>query len=412
MKTKSKFLICLMLVCFMAVTCTDDLSVARADADAPIDDELPIEPPKLWNPDPWDFEEGVYIAGYSAGGVAPGGVASVLGGSALQHLATSEEAWASNAIDVFVSGNDVYVAGWDDRGWDPGDIGHGVACATVWKNGEAQYLTELDDEEEYLVDSRANAVFVWNDDVYVAGSQTKVGYGDPGPFWYYNAIIVESKAMVWKNGEPQTLSALEGKSAGANSVFVSDGDVYVAGFEGSNAILWKNGTRQMLFAGTNATSVFVVGTDVYVAGITAGSGSTSAVVWKNGVPQYTISDSNYASSVFVVGADVYVAGSRLGFKHCDRYPICSFNIAMVWKNGESYPLSVPQQPQDLNEIASSNCYSVFVSGDDVYAVGMSSFDYNSGSTAGGSEIPVIWKNGTPQRLSGLVEWPSALFVRK
>jgi len=70
-------------------------------------------------------------------------------------------------------------------------------------------------------------------------------------------------ATLWKNGIPQRLS--DGKNgAGAESVFVSGKDVYVAGDEGlffdNVATLWKNGIFQSLSDGSKkarAKSVFV-----------------------------------------------------------------------------------------------------------------------------------------------------------
>jgi len=74
----------------------------------------------------------------------------------------------SVANSVFVSGDDVYVAGQDMRD----------ECATLWKNGIPQYF--------YNDNSAAASVFVSDNDVYVAGNLDRVG-------------------TLWKNGEPQRL---------------------------------------------------------------------------------------------------------------------------------------------------------------------------------------------------------------
>jgi hypothetical protein len=64
--------------------------------------------------------------------------------------------------------------------------------------------------------------------------------------------------MLWKNG---TATALSGNNdAYGNAVFVFNNDVYVAGQDSARAMLWKNGTANLLSNGTNfgnAFSVFV-----------------------------------------------------------------------------------------------------------------------------------------------------------
>ena len=212
-----------------------------------------------------------------------------------------------SAHSVFVSGNDVYVAGNQNDN------------ATLWKNGVVQQLSKQAGE--------ANAVFVSGNDVYVAGCE-------------------DGFAKLWKNGIAQNLT--DGKDWGcAYSVFVSEKDVYVAGVEDGKAKLWKNGVAQNLTAGSSANSVFVSGNDVYVAGDESGV----VKLWKNGIPQ-NLSNKNedymFAHSVFVSGNDVYVAGSTEGYR------------AKLWKNG------VEQKLTDKN---GSAAYSVFVSGNDVYVAG-------------------------------------------
>jgi hypothetical protein len=93
---------------------------------------------------------------------------------------------------VFVSGNDVYVAG---------SIVEGIylSGATVWKNGVEQKLNE-----GYRSGS-ARSVYVSGNDVYVVGR--------------YNDSQDRSFAALWKNGVRQNLTD-GSKNAWANSVFV------------------------------------------------------------------------------------------------------------------------------------------------------------------------------------------------
>ena len=142
-------------------------------------------------------------------------------------------------LRYIVSGKNVYVAGYE---WN----------ATLWVNGVAQKLTD---------GSSANSVYVSGNDVYVVGD------------YYYDEVYSEAK--LWKNGVEQNLSKNVGtyKMEYTTSVFVSDSDVYVTGYDldfdqgvyDSNqkgfAKLWKNNVVQNLSNGTRhaeANSVFVV----------------------------------------------------------------------------------------------------------------------------------------------------------
>ena len=104
---------------------------------------------------------------------------------------------SAQGVSVSVSGNDVYVAGYQKEG--------NKQVATLWKNGVASYLTNGNE------DAIAFSVFISGSDVYVAGWDGR-------------------KAMLWKNGTATNLTNGE-KVAQAYSVFVSGNDVYVGGYE-------------------------------------------------------------------------------------------------------------------------------------------------------------------------------------
>lgn len=185
-------------------------------------------------------------------------------------------------------------------------------------------------------------------------------------------------AKIWKNGVERNLTGTTGK-ANAYSVFVSGSDVYVAGYEGNNARLWKNGEIQNLTDGVGAFSVFVSGGDVYVAGIGRNGTTNVAKVWKNGSLLYNLSDGTRnagARSIFVSGDDVYVAGYESNGTR---------NIAKVWKNGIAQNLT--------DGTRDAQALSIFVSGSDVYVAGYDRNINGTGSTA------KYWKNGNVQNLT-------------
>jgi hypothetical protein len=258
--------------------------------------------------------------------------------------------YGAYANSVYVSGNDIYVVGWDDNAST-----RSTRTAILWKNGVAQ---KLSDEPTYAYAS-ANSVYVSGNDVYVAGSDD---YG----------------AILWKNGVAQRLPG----GGSAPSVFVSGNDVYVAGSGwdasgNSVAIVWKNGVAQTLSSGaySYANSVFVSGEDVYVAGRKSGEG---AILWKNGVAQ-TISSKadSYANSVFVSGKDVYVAVTIKDER------------AILWTNGVTQTL-------DMDVVS-----SLFVSGKDVYITG---WEFSPPYSY------FLWKNGEVQDLGNSCE-VNSVFVK-
>lgn len=105
----------------------------------------------------------------------------------------------ANANDVAVSGNNVYVCGFDTK--------NGISVATLWKNG---FATSLIDGKNISV---ATSISVDGDDVYIGG---------------YEQISENLFVPVlWKNGEKQIIS--EGNLHGYKVLTcASKGDLYVS----------------------------------------------------------------------------------------------------------------------------------------------------------------------------------------
>ncbi|WP_160143714.1 hypothetical protein [Chryseolinea soli] len=213
----------------------------------------------------------VYVAGQENHGAGIGFKAKVWKNG----VATTLTASSGAAHSVFVSGNDVYVAGWEEitTGW----------VAKVWKNGVATSLSPVDQR------AYGHSVFVSGNDVYVAGQ-----------YWNGTTYLI----CVWKNG---TLEIIDPNTPGSDvsSIFVSNGDVYLVGNEirnnAYNAKVWKNGTGTFLSssAGSDAKSVYVYDGDVYIAGWEYDSdGKQVATLWKNGVASPLATDA-FAYSVIV-----------------------------------------------------------------------------------------------------------------
>jgi hypothetical protein len=124
----------------------------------------------------------------------------------------------SNAVDIKVVGNDVYVAGYKYSTI----LGHTVA--TVWKNGVAIALSSAP--------SWAYSIDVANGTTYVCGEVKDLSN--------YNLI-----ATYWKNSQETQLTSSNSYAAG-NCIKVNGSDVYIAGYNDDQACYWKNGVINLL----------------------------------------------------------------------------------------------------------------------------------------------------------------------
>jgi hypothetical protein len=311
--------------------------------------------------------QGVYIAGYEKVGEE---TRAVLWNEGIKQYLSNT---ISSASSVFVSGNDVYVAGYEG------------ASAVVWKNGVKQELHYGNDT------TRAYSVFVFENIVYVAG-QAYISSGQQQ----------QGTALLWINGAAQALTDKIYGIASASSVFVSGGHVYAAGVidptnnttNKSYAVLWIDGQTILLSNGRildRANSVYVAGNDVYVTGWLDSGG----VLWKNGEPQSQNAERNFFNnSVYVAGNDVYVAG-----RHTESLSNGDlFMAATLWKNGVRQVL-----PHDNNSYhAGSSAECIYVTGSDVYVAG-NDHGYGDRSRA------MLWKNGEKHRLSDVESYAFSVY---
>jgi hypothetical protein len=205
-------------------------------------------------------------------------------------------------FSITASGNDVYAAGYEGS--------FGTPTPVLWKNG-----VEVKNALPSLNYARANFVVASGTDLYVAGfTTTKTG---------------KTAAMYWKNGTTVYLTDST-QNANATSIHVSGNDVYVSGSEdGQSPFYWKNGKRIAMDAapGTfTGTSIYVNGTDVHVAGTLLSGSVTTVQYWKNSTRQILTPalDFEYINrtGAFIItgkGSNIYLAGttSQTGY----------------WKNG-------------------------------------------------------------------------------
>lgn len=198
----------------------------------------------------------------------------------------------------------------------------------------------------------------WEDiyeDIYFLGFP--VGQENKTPYYYNNN---QAYPLEYNN-----LNA----SVMLSDIVVASGDVYVTGnrnkdlsaiYSPVKALLWKNGEQLELHTPENtqeeATAVFVSGNDVYVSGsyVPADGGKRIGAVWKNGDP-FMITNGNKETKfedLFVSGDDIYAVGYEK-----EQGEV----VARYWKNGNAVTLS----EMGITTYAKS----IVVDGADVYTLG-------------------------------------------
>ena len=223
---------------------------------------------------------------------------------------TDGSKWAI-ATAIAVSGNDIYVAGYEQ-------VGSNYQTASIvklWKNGNVVNLTDGSKHAE------ATGIAVSGNDVYVVGYEY-----DNENLFNANTCI----AKYWKNGVEADLSN------GAyfeypQSINIVGNDVYIAGYASDGtyeyAKYWKNGSPVMIPGDAHATAMAFSGNDVYVVGIDFNFfANRNAIIWKNGDSTILRDDpyETFANGIAFVGKDMYVIGSE--------YTGSQF-VAVYWKNG-------------------------------------------------------------------------------
>ncbi|WP_422349714.1 IPT/TIG domain-containing protein [Flagellimonas sp.] len=249
---------------------------------------------------------------------------------------------ATQAGSIFVHNSDVYIAGESVNENGPYEF------ATVWKNGVPMHLSSG------LSYAEARSVFVEAENVYVAGRE-----------WENTDV-----SKVWKNGELLYTLTDGTYSSRVHSVFVDDGDIYVAGYESVESVdvakVWKNGIPADLSKNGNAHSVSVYDDIVFAAGFE----SNFATVWTNGSSNTLTNGLNLAmaNSILLDGRKVYACGfERIG----------EGEIAILWENGTRTNLTEGVGHADAN--------SIFKHSTNIYVAGWEQI--------GNMDVGKVWKNG-------------------
>jgi len=334
----------------------------------------------------------VYVAGYDVN--AQNQLVAVYWKNGIEIKLPSGQATKCLARAVFVSGNDVYVAG---------AIG---TQACYWKNG---VIVGLPSELDTL---QATSIYVANGNVYVGISQ---------PLMYESQKIHPAEYVVVtpKGQQGYGISVIYEAQVQASGISVSGTDVYTSGSFGQRggtdfgaeydlpqACYWKNGNLVQLpftsymnnialtttdVINSTANAIAVSGNNVYVAGGVGasypndneGNFANYPAYWVNGTPhmpgEQTVGNNiqtyplGTGTSICLSGSDVYMGGRAY---QGTNYSAC------YWKNDGSATF-MPRQ----GDYSDGNAISV--SGGDVYMAGT---DYKDSPQE--SYTACYWKNGT------------------
>jgi hypothetical protein len=351
----------------------------------------------------------VYVAGYE---VNSSGSTAVYWKNGTEVKLQSGLSTKCLAKAVFVSGNDVYVAGASGSQavyWKngvlvglPSELDTLQATSICVANGNVYvsisqqviYEAQRTHPAEYVVINSAgvqtghglgndpqtvlSGIAVSGTDVYASGNISNIGGTDFGVQYFL------PQANYWKNANPVTLpfssymnnialttSAIINSSASA--IAVSGNNVYTAGGVGmankddnegnidNYPAYWVNSTPYMLGEQTvanniqtfplgSASSICVSGSDVYVGGTVYQSTNYAACYWKNN-----------GATVFMSRQGDYTEGNALTVSGSDVYmagtdfkdsPQETY-VACYWKNGSETTLAT-------TEGSFSNGYGIFV----------------------------------------------------
>lgn len=253
------------------------------------------------------------------------------------------------ALSVAVSGNDVYSTGYENGS---------IRLCKVWKNGTELYSFGDGEPMEGI------SIAVSGTDVHVAGHM-------------YNPSLMKHYAVYFKNNNI-TLLTNGNNGAAAQGIAVLNNDVYICGYEGNEARLWKNGIVISLNNATDfkANAVALISNDVYVLG-NSQTALSKIRLWKNGISTDITDGTSFTrgNAIAVTATDVYIAGTEISAGKA---------IAKVWKNGIATSLS--------DGIRSAYAKGIAIKGNDVYVAG----DQND--TTGIFHYAMLWKNGIPTEL--------------
>jgi hypothetical protein len=300
-------------------------------------------------------ETHLYVAGYHT---TPSSEIACYWKDSTRVMLSIGSAPSAQAYAIFVTGNDVHVAG-------------RTSGPSYWKNGVRTDLPVLDGG--IYSGGMAKCIYASGDTVCVGG--------------YCKNSVSRDVPCYWKNGVRVDLPKIDNSKDGyVESVYMVGNTVYASGYTDKYPCYWRNGLRIADLsmpdgaAWGNTSGICVSGADVYIAGNTRPSliVKYSPCYWKNGMridlPKLNDSSDGQTTGIYIYGSDVYIAGYT-------RIASNFQQVACYWKNGVRTDLFNTEAG-----LHNTGATAVYVTGSTVMVAGYIV------STAG-AYIPCYWKNG-------------------
>lgn len=274
-----------------------------------------------------------------------------------------------------------------------------VPC--YWLNGTPLELPRPAGNNQY--GGKGKEIFVFAGNVFISGYCRE--YDSPTAHVY-------SRACFWRNGVRFELDAPAAHDSETQGIFVHFGDLYVAGFCGTNPsynfiadmpCYWKNEQLIQLpvLPGSlkgRAFGIKVIGNNVYVSGTCSDYNDKNkrACYWHNGtvyqlpVPPY--GPSSEGCGIAVEENFIYIAGGAGFSPQYEMTPgywtIDKANSAQtVWTRLPNLSCS-----PSMSHCDGGMAFAVAKTGDDIYVCGKSDWGNSSGR-------PILWTNGELAELS-------------
>jgi len=318
----------------------------------------------------------------------------------------------AEANTVFVTDNhDVYVGGWEVE-YLP-EFKDDFWVAKVWKNGQEHFAFP----DAYMGDIGYDAtpflsVFVSGNDVYLAGHELADFEieldGEPITLesWFVPLVLKNNRRYYDFGDGSDIINTVSGH---AETIFVYGNDVYVGGYghiywelnpddnmwlSYSAPLIWKNGSLLYQLS-SNMGAVFSLSVDkdhVYAAGYVEGAkwpqndpnNNRYAQLWIDGAAAYIGSGTSLssASSIHVSGDDIFIAL----YEHDGNN-----RIAKYWKGNKNNSISSQPFYSTMHTYGIGRSYGIYGHGGNVYSVGSESH--------GNYDVAKFWINGEPYTIS-------------
>lgn len=147
----------------------------------------------------------------------------------------------------------------------------------------------------------------------------------------------QSKAYIMWNGKTINDLTSSATSNHANAIWVWDDEMYVAGVSGTTAVLWTNGKTTELEDGVTSAALDVcyANKQTYCCGYAVdGSGTRHARIWSSGGKVQIPAPMSSISTIMVSGSNVWVAGTApdgkaVAYKNAEQLPLNSNNGAVA-----------------------------------------------------------------------------------